>query len=72
MELHLICAYLGALFMLAKHGRTFAKEANELVREIADPGVSVGEVFEAIEREPASPFEGHLKATAHNIARSGV
>lgn len=72
MEMKMIRAYLGALFTLAKHGRTFAVEANALIRDIAEPGVSAEEVFVAIYREPATPFEGHLKATAHNIARAGL
>lgn len=70
MELHMIRAYLGAVFALAKHGRTFSIEANALIRELCAPECNAGELFEAIDRAPAGPFEAHLKATAHNIARA--
>lgn len=68
----MIRAYIGALFALAKHGQTFSSDANNLIREIADPGVSAEDVFSAIDKNPSKGFESLLKSTAHRIAKAGI
>mgnify|MGYP003344992218 FL=1 len=69
MERKLIRAYLGALYLQARHARTFEEDALELAKEIGHKGVDIGEIFEAIDRNPSPGFEAHLKREAHRLLR---
>lgn len=67
LSLSLVKSYLEALWQLARHGNTFASEANEMIREIADKDVRLGEFFYKIDLDPSNAFESHLKQTARQI-----
>ena len=60
-------AYITALFKLARHGNTFAIEANAMIRELTAPEVVAHEFFYHIERDPANAFESCLKQTAASL-----
>jgi hypothetical protein len=65
----LINAYFSALFSMTKSGHTFFTEAHSLQRDLCDPHISINELFEEIDRDPANTFELHLKSTAHRMLR---
>ena len=65
-------AYISAAFKLARHGNTFAKEANEIIRELTALDVMAHELFYSIDANPSSPFESLLKQEAHKIHNQGA
>lgn len=60
-------AYISALFKLARHGNTFALEANAMIRELSAPEVVAHEFFFHIEHNPANAFESLLRQEARAI-----
>lgn len=70
LPLALVRAYLDALFILARHGNTFAGEADSYIRELSHPGVVAAEFFGAIDREPHGAFETLLKQQARRSLTS--
>jgi hypothetical protein len=57
-------AYISALFKLARHGNTFAPQANAMIRELTAPEVVAHEFFYHIDTAPADPFESCLRQEA--------
>lgn len=61
-------AYITALFKLARHGNTFAVEANAMIRELSAPEVVAHEFFFHIDADPDSPFESCLRQEARKVS----
>lgn len=60
-------AYLSALFTLARHGNTFATEANAMIRDVSHKEVVAGEFFAPIHSNPSNAFESALQQTAKRL-----